>query len=117
MKRPLRCYLAAVASLCTASAIACENPTMVAIPDGKTSTMEQMVDAQGKVKSYMAAMEEYLACLNEELTVAGDDAPAEFKSLMVMRHNAAVSEMESVAAAFNVQVQAYKAEHPQPAAN
>lgn len=99
------------------SAAACENPSMVAVPDGKTATMEQLLEAQTQVKGYMAAMEEYLACLNEELQAGGDNAPAEFKSLMVTRHNTAVSEMESVAAAFNTQVQAYKAANPQPAAN
>ena len=60
----------------------------------------------------MGAMEEYLACLNGELEAAGEDAPAEFKSLMVTRHNTAVTEMESVASAFKTQVQAYKAANP-----
>ena len=103
--------------VCGSAAAACENPTMVAIPDGQTATMGQLLDAQGQVKTYMAAMEEYLACLSQELEAAGDDAPAEFKSLMVTRHNTAVSEMETVAADFNTQVQAYKAANPQPAAN
>jgi hypothetical protein len=111
MRTLTSCCLAIVASsACTA--FACENPTMVTIPDGETASMEELLDAQGKVKSYMAAMEEYLACLTEELEAAGDDAPAEFKSLMVTRHNTAVSEMEAVAQAFNAQVQAYRAAHP-----
>jgi hypothetical protein len=75
--------------------------------------MEQLLTAQGEIKTYMAAMEVYLACLNGELEAKGD----EFKSLMVTRHNAAVTEMESVAAAFNDQVKAYKAANPAPAAN
>jgi hypothetical protein len=109
--------LGTIGSGCAAVALACENPTMPAVPDGATTTMDQLLDAQGKVKTYMAAMEEYLACLNEELEVAGEDAPAEFKSLMVTRHNTGVSEMESVASDFNAQVQAYKAANPEPAAN
>ncbi len=116
MKLLASCSLTAFATCCALAAVACENPTMVPVPDGKTSTMQQMVDAQAKVKSYMAAMEEYLACLNGELEAAGEDAPTEFKSLMVTRHNTAVTEMESVASAFNVQVQAYKAANPQPPA-
>jgi hypothetical protein len=117
MKVLTSCCLTAIASCFVCAATACENPAMVTVPDGKTSTMDQLLEAQAKVKSYMAEMEEYLACLNEELESAGDEAPAEFKSLMVTRHNTAVSEMESVASAFNVQVQAYKAANPQPAAN
>ena len=45
----------------------------------------------------MASMKEYLPCVDDEMSAKGDDAPAEYKSLMVSRHNAAVSEMESVA--------------------
>jgi hypothetical protein len=102
---------------CLTAASACENPPMVAMPDGATATMDQLLEAQGKVKTYMAAMEEYLACLNTELEAEGNDAPAEFKALMVTRHNTAVSEMESIAVAFNTEVQAYKAANPPPVTN
>jgi hypothetical protein len=78
--------------------------------------MEELLTVQRSVKSYMAEMEVYLACLNEELETAGEDAPAEFKSLMVNRHNSAITEMETVAAAFNEEVQTYRAAHPAPAA-
>jgi hypothetical protein len=37
--------------------------------------------------------------------------------MMATRHNTAVSEMESVAAAFNDQVKAFKAANPTPPAN
>jgi hypothetical protein len=36
---------------------------------------------------------------------------------MIARHNAAVSEMEAVAAAFNDQLHAYNAAHPAPPKN
>jgi len=86
---------------------------MVQVPDGGTATMDEMVTAQQDVREYVAAMEEYLACVNDEIDSAGDDAPEEYKALMVTRHNAAVSEMEAVAAAFNEQVRAYRAAHPE----
>jgi hypothetical protein len=97
------------------AALACENPAPVAIPDGKSSTMEQMLAAQAEVKAYQAAMTEFLACIDGELEKEGEKAPEEFKSLMVARHNAAVSEMEGVAAAFNDQIKAYRAANPAPA--
>jgi hypothetical protein len=109
--------VAAIASGYAFAAAACENPTMITIPDGKTATMEQLLAAQGDVKTYMAAMDGYLDCLNKELEAQGKEAPAEFKALMVTRHNTGVSEMEGVAAAFNEQVKAYKAANPAPAAN
>ncbi|MBN1237645.1 MAG: hypothetical protein JXB36_04040 [Gammaproteobacteria bacterium] len=103
----------ALSGLVAAGAMACETPSMVAVPDGSEATMDEMVTAQQQVKDYVAAMEEYLACINEELEAAGEDAPDEYKSLMITRHNSAVGEMESVAAAFNEQVQAYKAANPE----
>ena len=107
--------LAAVASCCTYAAAACQNPAMVPIPDGKSSTLEQMVAAQTQVKAYMAAMQEFLSCVDDEASAKGENAPAEYKSLMVTRHNAAVGEMEAVAAAFNEQLKAFKAANPAPA--
>lgn len=94
------------------SAFACENPPMVAVPDGAAASLDEMVAAQNGVREYMAAMEDYLACLNEELEAGGEEAPAEFKSLMVTRHNNAVSEMENIAAAFNEELSAYREANP-----
>jgi hypothetical protein len=65
----------------------------------------------------MAAMTDYLACIDGEAAAKGEDAPEQFKAMMVTRHNTAVTEMETVAAAFNDQVKAFKAANPTPAAN
>ena len=109
------CLVAAVAVGFTYSAIACEAPAAVAVPDGKTSTMEQMLAGQAQVKAYQTAMNEFLACIDAEAAAQGETAPEEFKSLMIARHNAAVAEMEGVAAAFNDQIKAYRAANPAPA--
>lgn len=110
------CCLAVLASCCARAALACETPAMITIPDGKTSTLDEMRAAQAQVKSYMAAMDVFVACTDEELEAKGKDAPAEYKSLMVKRHNTAVTEMESVAAAFNDQRKAYIDANPAPPA-
>jgi len=110
----LKTFGLVVASLLTISAFACENPPMASVPDGASSTMDELLAAQATVKTYMAGMEEYLACLNEELESGGEEAPAQFKSLMVTRHNSAVSEMETIAASFNEEIQAYRAANPDP---
>jgi hypothetical protein len=109
--------LAMIATCGAFAAGACETPAMISIPDGKTATMEQLLAAQGQVKTYMAAMNEYLACIDGEAEAKGEDAPEQYQAMMATRHNTAVSEMESVAAAFNDQVKAYKAANPAPAAN
>lgn len=111
MKTILRSGLA-ISAFLAFGAMACETPTVVSVPDGSAASMDQMMTAQQQVKEYVAAMEEYLGCINEELETAGEEAPEEYKSLMISRHNSAVSEMESIAAAFNEQVQAYKAANP-----
>ncbi len=116
MRRLASWCLATVAGGCAFAAAACENPAMVTIPDGKSATESQLLDAQTAVKSYVAAMEAYMACLDQELTAKGENAPEEYKFLMIERHNAAVTEVETVANAFNEQVRAWKAANPKPPA-
>ena len=106
-----------IASSYGLAAAACDSPPAVVMPDGKTSTRDQMLAAQAEVKAYQAAMTAFLACIDSELDAEGEQAPEEFKSLMVARHNAAVSEMEGVAAAFNDQLKAFRAANPAPASN
>jgi hypothetical protein len=114
--RTLTCWsVAAVAGCFSLAAAACESPTLVSVPEGKTSSLEQMLAAQAQVKAYQAKMNEFLACVDAEGDAQGEKAPADFKALVANRHNAAVAEMEGVAAAFNDQIKAYKAAHPAPA--
>jgi len=104
--------VAALAFVSVASA--CETPAVVSMPDGKTSTKEQMLAARDQVKAYMKGMEDFMKCVDDEAAGKGDGAPAEYKDQMAARHNAAVAEMEAVAAAFNDQLHAYNAAHPAP---
>ena len=90
------------------AAIACEYPPLVTIPEGREATREEMLEAQTEVRNYVTAMEAYLACVDEELTVAGDDAPEVFKAIMFSRHNTAWAELEAIAAHFNEQLQLYR---------
>jgi len=108
------CLVAAVAIGCASVSIACENPAAVSVPDGKTATREQMLAGQAQIRAYQTAMNDFLACLDSELAAEGERALEEFKSLMVLRHNAAVAEMEGVAAAFNEQLRAFRAANPTP---
>jgi hypothetical protein len=117
MKKLMSCLLATMASGYGFAAAACEAPSPVALPDGATATRDQMLAAQQEVRAYQAAMNEFVACIDSELQGEGEQAPEEFKSLMVSRHNAAVTEMEGVAAAFNDQLRAFRAANPAPPAN
>ena len=112
----LKILLVLLAGSSAGISLACDYPALITVPDGQSSTMEELITAQGGVRTYIAGMEAYLACVNDELDAAGDNAPAEYKAIMFSRHNAAVAEMEAVATAFNEQVQAYKEANPDPSA-
>ena len=105
--------LVIVAGGAAATSLACEYPALITVPDGQTSTMEELIIAQAAGREYMAGMEAYLACVNEDMNAAGDDAPVEYKSIMFSTHNAAVAQMEAIASSFNEQVQTYKEANPE----
>lgn len=106
----LAAVLAAAAS--ASAAAECIQPQAVVIPDGSTSTLEQMLEAQTAVRTYLVEMEEYLACLNNEIEAQPEDSPQEITVALIDRHNAAVTEMESIAARFNEQRVAYQQANP-----
>lgn len=98
------------------SVLACDYPTRVLVPNGNTATKEEMVAGQRGVKKYVADMEIYLACIIEEEKTARDsigdmeaDQEQEREDMLNKKYNAAVDEMERLAAQFNSEVQAYKA--------
>lgn len=89
---------------------ACTYPQEVTLPDGATASKEEMVASQKSVKEYMAAVEAYLACLDEEEKALGDAVTPEQRQIHAKRHNAAVDAMNELAARFNEQVRAFKAQ-------
>ena len=97
-------------------ALACDYPQRADVPDGATATKDEMIAGQRGVKSYITAMEEYLACIEAEEAQAvlemGDDVDENGKrqreELFNKKYNAAVEEMNLVAEEFNIQVRTYK---------
>lgn len=96
-------------------AFACDYPTRVLVPNGSTATKEEMVEGQRGVKKYVADMEVYLECIVAEEKTArtkmGDLEPEqeqEREDMLNKKYNAAVDEMERLAAQFNSEVKAYK---------
>jgi hypothetical protein len=91
-------------------------PAPAKLPDGKTATREEMLAGMQAVKDYDKAVNEYLACLDNEkqaaLNAVGPDAPkAQIQQIHAIhnkKYNAAVQELEQRAANFNEQVRAYK---------
>lgn len=96
---------------------ACESPPLPeairGLPDGAAATQAEIAAARADVRAHMAILTAYIACMDEELEAASEETPPELKSIIVNRRNAAVGEQESVAAAFNRQLRAFQAAHPE----
>ena len=116
MNRLIKIALSISLIFAAQSAVACDYPDRVLVPNGSTATKEDMVTGQRGVKTYVAAMEVYLDCIVEEEKAARDamgamdaDQEQDQEDMLNKKYNAAVDEMERLAAQFNSEVQAYKA--------
>jgi hypothetical protein len=99
-------------------AFACDYPPRADLPDGTSASTDDMLAGQKSVKAFMASMEEYLVCIEKEekeavaaLVEPGDEELARRKAAVTKKYNAAVEDMELIAAKFNEQVRAYKAQN------
>lgn len=116
MNKMIKTAISVAILLIAQSALACEYPSRVDVPDGATASKDEMISAQRGVKAYMAAMEEYLNCIEGDEAAAvlalGEDVDDEAKrqraEMFNKKYNAAVEQMNLVAEEFNVQVRAYK---------
>lgn len=117
---------ACVAALATlgaapASYAACSYPKAPSsIPDGRTASLDEMKAAQALIKAFMADMDVYLKCVDEENPPppAGAKLSDDQKKALdaaerarVQKHNAAVADEEAVAERFNTQRKAYVEAH------
>ncbi|ANO50218.1 hypothetical protein [Woeseia oceani] len=115
MNRVTKLVGAATLVFLAQTSFACDYPTRVDIPNGDSASKEEMIAGQRDVKAFVASMEAYLDCLLEEEKAARAEAELspedeqQREEMVNKKYNAAVDEMEMVAARFNEQVQAFKA--------
>jgi cyclophilin family peptidyl-prolyl cis-trans isomerase len=84
----------------------CVPPVAPGVPDGGTSSTEQMVAGQTRVKAFVAAGQAYISCVDR---VADDkDRALQERNAAIVEHNRMVSEMERLANDFNGQIHAFK---------
>jgi hypothetical protein len=113
MLRAIHMMLFIAATIFVSQAYAeCSRPETASIPNGTTATSEEMVEAQTYVKQYIAEMELYLACLDQQEAALTEPPAEEQAKLHTQLHNNAVDSMENVAAKFNEQVRAFKKANP-----
>ena len=66
MKNSTKSVIATVLFALPALGVACEYPERPTLPDGSSASKDQMIAAQTSVKAFLAAVDEYLTCLEEE---------------------------------------------------
>ena len=95
---------------------ACEYPQRPALPDGSAASKEDMIAAQTAVKTFLAAIDEYLDCIEQEEkdAIAAMDNPDEETikrrdELLSKRFDAANEEKFLFGEQWNQQVRAYNA--------
>ena len=66
MMNPTKSVIATILFALPALGFACEYPERPTLPDGSAASKEQMIAAQTSVKAFLAAVDEYLTCLEEE---------------------------------------------------
>lgn len=113
--------IAALAALSATAAHAdCPYPPAPAkIPDGNTATLDEMMAVKKQVTEYDSAIGTYLDCIKKEhddaLAKGGDSLTDkqkdELNHIETQKHNAAVTQLQSVADHFNEQVRLYKAKN------
>lgn len=117
MKTLVSCLAITTCLIAQASFAACEMPSLIAsIPEGATATEDELFQAQTEIQAYVAAMDEYIACQNEELRASGEDASQQFLFRMTERIDAARTEVDAIATDFNDQVEAFRAARQIPPA-
>ncbi|MDH3757239.1 MAG: hypothetical protein OEV10_04635 [Gammaproteobacteria bacterium] len=97
--------------------LACEYPERPTLPDGGTAPKEDMIAAQAAVKAFLAAVDEYLDCIEQEEkdAIAAIDNPDEETikrrdELLSKRFDAANEEKFLFGEKWNQQVRAYNAQ-------
>lgn len=97
--RVTKVLCAALLSSVAVPSFACTVPPLVVIP-AKEQISAKAAQVGAEVSAYFEAMKTYAACIQEELTAAGDAQPT-LKALLVQRNNLAVAEAQAVQKLYN----------------
>jgi hypothetical protein len=122
MKRTVQIALGAWLVLSAGFAVACDYPARPHIPDGNEANKEDMLAAKNAVQDFLAAVDEYLRCVEADEQAAYAEVPADQRSeserqerelALNRKFDAANEEKVLVGEQFNKQVRAYNAKRQQ----
>jgi hypothetical protein len=113
--------LIAAATVAAPAYAACTYPsTPEKIPDGNSATLDEMLSAKKAVEKYNQDMTSYLSCIDLEASaqipadktkLSAEDKKKydDLAKMQAQKHNAAVDELEAMAARLNEQIRIFKA--------
>ena len=115
MKNLIKLPVALFVLLAPALALTCEYPERPTLPDGSSAPKEDMIAAQGAVKAFLASVDEYLNCIEQEekeaIAAMGEEVDEETlkrrDDLLQKRFDAANEEKFLFGEQWNQQVRAY----------
>jgi hypothetical protein len=122
MNKTLRLALGVSLILSSGLALACDYPVRPHIPEGSEASKDDMIAAKTAVQDFLAAVDEYLRCVEAEEEAAyaaipadqRDEAERQERELALNRKfDAANEEKVLVGEQFNKQVRAYNAKRQQ----
>ena len=116
MKKLIKMTAVLTAFAAPAISNACDYPERPALPDGNSAAKEEMIAAQSSVKEFLASVDEYLLCIEQEEkeAIAALEDPDEETikrrdELLQKRFDAANEEKFLFGEQWNQQVRAYNA--------
>jgi hypothetical protein len=116
MKNLIKTVAASILFSLPAMALACDYPERPTLPEGGSAAKEDMIAAQTAVKDFLAGVDEYLTCIEQEERAAVEamDDPDEETlkrrdELLSKRFDAANEEKFLIGEQWNQQVRAYNA--------
>ena len=116
MKNLIKFLVVSVVLSLPAISVACDYPERPTLPDGGTAAKQDMITAQSAVKSFLAAIDEYLTCIEQEEKAAieamedpNEETVKRRDDLLAKRFDAANEEKFLFGEQWNQQVRAYNA--------
>lgn len=114
MKKTILSAIASAVCLIGTTAAACDYPDRPHIPDGATASKDELLAAKNSVQDYLAAVDEYLSCIETEereavgkLDSPDDETLAARDQALNQKFDAANEEKAMVGEQFNQQIRAY----------
>jgi len=116
MKKLTHAVAASVILAFPVMSLACDYPERPTLPDGETAAKEEMIAAQKAVKSFLAEIDSYLDCIDQEDKAASaalesedEEAKKRREELISKKFDAANEAKFLLGEQWNQQVRAYNA--------